>query len=113
MTLQYHTLNDHFAVAPQLQPEDMQTLANAGFKSVIINRPDFEGGVEQPTSADVMAAAKAAGLEVEYLPVISGRITADDVQHFSELINRLPAPVLAFCRSGTRSATLYQAATEA
>lgn len=112
MTLEYHNLNDNFAVAPQLQPEDMQVLANTGFKSVIINRPDFEGGTEQPTSAAVTAAAQAAGLTVEYLPVISGQISPTDVQQFAALIDRLPTPILAYCRSGSRSAQLYQAATE-
>jgi uncharacterized protein (TIGR01244 family) len=111
MAVSITTLNDRFAVAPQLSPDDMAEVAAAGYKSVIINRPDFEGGPDQPSSTDVMAAARAAGLKAEYLPVISGAASAQDVLHFAELLKQLPAPVLAFCRTGTRSASLYHEAT--
>src|SRR3546814_12112153 len=66
MSVSINALTDAFSVAPQLFPEDMQAVADAGFKSVIISRPDLEGGPQQPLSADVMAAARAAGLAVEY-----------------------------------------------
>ena len=111
MSVPINSLNDAFAVAPQLTADDMPDVARAGFKSVIINRPDFEGGTEQPLSADVMAAAKAAGLAVEYQPVVSGAMTEEDIVKFASLLKDLPAPVLAFCRSGTRCAHLYQAAS--
>jgi uncharacterized protein (TIGR01244 family) len=87
----------------------MSELAAAGFKSVIINRPDFEGGADQPTATDVMAAARAAGLQAEYQPVVSGAMTPDDVARFATLLQTLPAPVLAYCRTGTRCANLYNA----
>lgn len=109
MATPINPLSNEFAVAPQLTPEDMSAVAEAGFKSVIINRPDFEGGPDQPTSSDVMAAAKAAGLEAVYLPVVSGAMTQQDVEQFSQLLTTLPAPVLAYCRSGTRSTHLYRA----
>lgn len=109
MAIPVNPLSDEFAVAPQLAPEDMQAVAEAGYKSVIINRPDYEGGAEQPTSDAVMEAARAAGLQVEYQPVVSGAITQQDVERFGELLDALPAPVLAFCRSGTRSGNLYRA----
>jgi len=112
MSLPIRSLTDTFAVAPQLYPEDMQAVADAGYRSVIINRPDGEGGPEQPTSAEVMAAAKAAGLVIEYQPVISGGMTAEDVVRFKALLDSLPAPVLAFCRSGTRCTHLFSAATQ-
>lgn len=111
MAVPVNPLTDSFSVAPQLAPEDMAAVAAAGYKSVIINRPDFEGGADQPTSADVMAAAKAAGLQVEYQPVVSGAITADDVARFAQLLNSLPGPVLAYCRSGARCTNLFRAAT--
>ncbi len=112
MALPIRTLTDAFAVAPQLSPDDMQAVAQAGFKSVIINRPDGEGGAEQPSSEEVMAAAKAAGLVIEYQPVISGGMTEQDVLRFKELLGRLPAPVLAYCRSGTRCTHLFNAANQ-
>lgn len=106
-------LTPDFAVAPQLGPDDMVAVAAAGYKSVIINRPDFEGGPDQPAAADVAAAARAAGLRVEYQPVVSGAMTPDDVARFAELLEVLPAPVLAYCRTGTRCTVLYRAATAA
>src|SRR5690606_10907726 len=113
MPLPIHPLTDTFAVAPQLRAEDMQAVADAGFKSVIINRPDGEGGSEQPTSEEVMAAAQAAGLAVAYQPVVSGAMTQGDVLQFKTLLGHLPAPVLAYCRSGNRCAHLFSAATQA
>jgi uncharacterized protein (TIGR01244 family) len=110
MAVPINALSDVFAVAPQLSPDDMQAVADAGYKSVIINRPDMEGGPEQPASADVMAAARAVGLAVEYQPVVSGAMTSDDVARFAQLLHELPAPVLAYCRSGTRCTHLYHAA---
>ncbi|MBB5215205.1 TIGR01244 family sulfur transferase [Parapusillimonas granuli] len=110
MSVPIHALTDAFAVAPQLAPKDMQAVADAGYKSVIINRPDLEGGPGQPAAADVMAAARAAGLAVEYQPVVSGAMTAEDVARFAQLLDTLPAPVLAYCRTGTRCTHLYHAA---
>src|SRR3546814_14664122 len=65
MSVPINALTDKFAVAPQLAPEDLQAVADAGFKSVIINRTDLEGGPDQPLSSEVMAAARVAGLRSE------------------------------------------------
>jgi len=111
MSTPINSLTQDFAVAPQLAASDMAAVAAAGFKSVIINRPDYEGGADQPTASAVMQAAQAAGLKVEYQPVVSGGMTAEDVVRFKELLQTLPAPVLAYCRSGTRCTVLYRAAT--
>lgn len=113
MSVPINALSPDFAVAPQLAAEDMAAVAAAGFKSVIINRPDYEGGPTQPTAAEVAAAAREAGLRVEYQPVVSGAMTPDDVTRFAELLQALPAPVLAYCRTGTRCTVLYRAATAA
>lgn len=110
MAINYQTLSDNFAVAPQLQPEAMQELAEEGFRAVIINRPDGEGGPEQPLSADILHAAKQAGLKAVYQPVVSGSITAADVAEFASIVKQLPTPILAFCRSGGRCTKLYQQA---
>jgi uncharacterized protein (TIGR01244 family) len=111
MATPINALTPDFAVAPQLSPEDMIAVAQAGYKSVIINRPDYEGGPDQPTSAAVSEAARQAGLRVEYQPVVSGAMTQDDVTRFAELLQTLPAPVLAYCRSGTRCTNLFRYAT--
>lgn len=99
-----------FAVAPQLDAAAMAAVAAAGFRSVINNRPDYEEGPHQPTNAAIEAAARAAGLEYAFLPVQSAYQSPEEIARFAELMNTLPVPVLAFCRSGARSGRLYQAA---
>jgi len=110
MTYSFKPLTDAFSVSPQLSADDMAAVAAAGYKSLIINRPDYEEGPAQPTSADVMVAAQAVGLVVQYQPVVSGAMTPEDVVTFADLLKRLPAPVLAYCRSGTRCTKLFEAA---
>jgi uncharacterized protein (TIGR01244 family) len=89
----------------------MAWAAQAGFKSVINNRPDFEGGPEQPTSAAIETAALAVGMRYAYLPVHPAIQTPDEIARFADLLTQMPKPILAFCRSGTRSGKLYRAAT--
>ena len=113
MSFEFHPLNPDFAVAPQLDADDMAAVAAAGFRSVINNRPDLEGGPDQPRNDAVAAAAAAQGLEYAWLPVIPSDITYEDVNQMKALVAQLPKPTLAFCRSGARAAKLYQLATEA
>jgi uncharacterized protein (TIGR01244 family) len=94
-------------VAPQLTPEAMAEAARMGFRSVINNRPDFEHGPNQPTNADIEAAARAAGLEYRFLPVAGGFQTPEQIEAFSRLLDELPRPLLVFCRTGTRSTNLF------
>ena len=98
-------------VAPQLTPAAMAEAASAGFKSVVNNRPDFEHGPDQPSSAQMQAAAEAAGLQYRFLPVDGGWQSPEEIAAFAKLLAELPRPILAFCRSGARSTRLYQAAT--
>ena len=109
-SLPIRQIADTVCVAPQLDAAAMAELARLGFKSVINNRPDFEHGPDQPTSAAVEAAARAAGLEYRYLPVDGGWQSPEQIAAMAELLKVLPAPVLAFCRSGARSTRLYQQA---
>lgn len=97
-------------VAPQLTPEAMAEAARAGFKSVVNNRPDFEHGPDQPTSAQIEAAARAAGLEYRHLPVAGGYQSPEEIAAFAKLLEELPRPLLLFCRSGARSTKLFTAA---
>jgi uncharacterized protein (TIGR01244 family) len=106
-------LGPGFSTAPQLDPQAMAWVAGQGFRSVINNRPDFEGGPDQPTSAAIQAAAAAAGLHYAFLPVHPAIQTAQDIERMSKLLAELPKPILAFCRTGTRSGKLYHAATAA
>ena len=100
-------------VAPQLTPEAMAEAAAAGFRSVVNNRPDFEHGPNQPTSAVIEAAALAAGLQYRHLPVDGGYQSPEEVAAFAKLLQELPRPLLAFCRSGARSTRLFMLATGA
>ena len=109
----FRSLTPALAVAPQLMPEAMTDAARLGFKSIINNRPDFEAGPTQPTSAQIEAAALAAGLVYRFLPVAPAYQSPDEIAAFADLLQELPQPVLAFCRSGTRSARLYAAANGA
>lgn len=104
-------VNETLYVGPQLEPVHMAALARSGIRSVVNNRPDGEGGPAQPTSAQLEAAARAAGLEYRYLPVPPAGQASADAQEMARLVATLPQPVLAFCRSGRRSLALWQSGT--
>ena len=111
-TLPVRAIDDGVFVAPQLDAAAMAEAARAGFRSVVNNRPDHEHGPGQPTSAEVEAAARAAGLEYRFLPVDGGWQSPEEIAAFAALLAELPRPVLAFCRSGARSTRLYMAAAQ-
>lgn len=102
-------LTDDVSVAPQVSPGDMRSLAALGFKAIISNRPDREGA-DQPLFAEIASAAQKLGLGAKYVPVTSGNISDSDVVAFKAAIAGLPKPVLAYCKTGTRSATLWSLA---
>lgn len=107
MPLQIIALTPDFAVSPQLATTDFASLAQQGFKTIINNRPDGEGGGAQPTSPEMERAATVAGLHYVYLPVVSGSITPEQVQAMHKVLISAPKPTMAFCRSGARSAQLF------
>ena len=107
MALAYTWLTPDFATAPQLTTDDM-----AGFRSVVNNRPDYEGGPSQPTSQAMDQAADAAGVKYAFLPVQSAYQSPAEIARMHELLAHLPKPVLGFCRSGTRTANLFRAAKQ-
>ncbi len=94
------------SVSAQIDPQDVGPAAAQGFRSIIINRPDGESS-DQPDHQLIVEAASRSGLSVRYLPVISGNVTDADVAEFRKAMAELPAPTLAFCRTGTRSTTLW------
>jgi uncharacterized protein (TIGR01244 family) len=110
--LSVRAIAEGICVAPQLSPEAMAEAAQAGFMSVINNRPDFEGGADQPTSAAIASAAQAAGLQYRYLPVSGAYQSPEEAAALARLLAELPRPVLMFCRSGARSTRLYMLATQ-
>ena len=110
MALSFSWLAADFATAPQLAVEDIAEAAAAGFRSIVNNRPDYEGGPSQPASDAIAHAARSAGLSYAFLPVQSAYQSPADIARMQELLQQLPKPVLGFCRSGTRTANLFRAA---
>jgi uncharacterized protein (TIGR01244 family) len=107
MSLPLQAIAPDICAAPQLTPEAMAEAAALGFKSVVNNRPDFEHGPGQPTSAEIQAAAEAAGLQYRHLPVAGGYQSPEEIAAFAKLLEELPRPLLVFCRSGARSTRLF------
>ncbi len=95
-----------FAVAPQIEPEDMATLAAEGFRVVINNRPDEEVPPDLQSEA-MRVAAEAAGLVYLHNPVVNGGLTMDMVVQQGEALAAAGGPVFAYCRSGTRSSIVW------
>jgi len=102
---EFRRVTDQLSVSPQIAISDLAQAAAQGFKLVINNRPDGEDA-GQPTSAEMEAAAKAAGLAYAHIPVRGGP-TLDQVEAERLLLEDAPGPVLAFCRSGTRSINIW------
>ncbi|MEP2532252.1 TIGR01244 family sulfur transferase [Shimia sp.] len=103
------TITAQLSVSPQITPAEVRDLAAAGFRSIICNRPDGEAA-DQPTFEEIETAAKAAGIEARYLPIVSGKVQDEDSDEFEHALLELPGPVFAYCRTGTRSATLWSLA---
>ena len=101
-------IDEALCVTAQVQPDDLPALAAAGFRSTVNTRPDSEGGIAQPTSAELEAAARKAGLEYRYLPVPPTGHTPEQACSMASAVDALPKPVVAFCRTGRRSAALYR-----
>ena len=99
-------ITEKTAVSPQITTQDIAAIKEAGFRAIICNRPDGEGA-DQPSFEEIEAAAKKAGLQAAYVPVTSGKVRDEDVESFGAALKDLPRPVLAYCRTGTRSATLW------
>jgi len=98
-------ITEDYFVAPQIAARDIAAIKAAGFKSVISNRPDAEDGAVPHD--EVEAAARAAGLEFRYIPVVGGALTQANVEEQARALAELPKPVLAYCRSGARCTNLY------
>ena len=105
------TLDARVAVAGQLQPADMAEIAAAGYVAVVNNRPDGEAMFGQPRTADLRTAAEAAGLVFLDLPFSGPRATPDQVRAFADLLSSRPGKIVAFCKSGMRSALIWGAAS--
>ena len=99
-------ITEKTTVSAQITPADLDAIKAAGIRAIICNRPDGEGA-DQPSFDEIAAAAEKVGIEARYVPVQSGMVRDEDVDAFAAALKDLPRPVLAYCRTGTRSATLW------
>lgn len=103
--MSFRQITEDYSVTGQIGVDDIAAIREAGFKSVIANRPDSEDGVVPHD--DIAAAVRAAGLEFRYIPVVSGQVTQENVDDQAKALAEMPKPVLAYCRSGGRCTNLY------
>ena len=99
-------INDHISVSGQIRPEDVAAIKAEGFTTIINNRPDGESP-DQPAGAEIEAAARAAGLDYVAIPLGRDGVSPDMVEKTKAALEGSKGPVFAFCRSGTRSTTLW------
>lgn len=97
---------DGLGVSRQILAADLPAIAQQGYRTIICNRPDGEAS-DQPVFEEIRAAAESVGVRAVYLPVTPGAVTDGNVREFTEALAELPSPVLAYCRTGTRSVTLW------
>lgn len=105
-------LTPNLSALPQPAVEEIGDLADRGYRSIISNRPDGEAP-DQPAWTEVKSAALARGMEAVHIPVVASQIKEADVRAFQDALERLPKPIAAFCRTGTRSTLLWALANEA
>lgn len=98
-------VDDKFAVTGQITPEQVKAVSDAGYKSIVCARPDNEEQ-GQPSFADVARAAEALGLQIVHIPV-SGMLGEGQIIRFHDAWEKMPKPMLGYCRSGARAGSLY------
>lgn len=99
-------LTPDYAVSPQIAVEDLPAIRDAGYRTVIDNRPDAE--IPEPLHAERMqAAAEALGLHFVANPVVGGAITEENVARQRLAMQDGSGPVLAYCASGNRSSVMW------
>jgi uncharacterized protein (TIGR01244 family) len=104
--LEIKRINDHVSVSGQIRPEDILALKAAGFTTIVNNRPDGEAP-DQPSGSEIEAAAKAAGLAYHAIPLGREGVNPEMVEETRAVLEGSSGPVFCFCRSGTRSTTLW------
>lgn len=99
-------INDHVSVSGQIQPEDVPALKAMGFVAIVNNRPNGESP-DQPEAASIKAAAEEAGLAYHAIPLGRDGVNPELVAQTRAVLEQSNGPVFCFCRSGTRSTTLW------
>ncbi|MAK60708.1 MAG: TIGR01244 family phosphatase [Ponticaulis sp.] len=102
----FRQITENFFVAPQITAEDVKAAREVGFQALIMNRPDGETP-DQPDTQELIDTANELGLSFYHIPIVAPP-EAQDVEATVNALQELDGKkVLAFCRSGTRSATLW------
>ena len=104
--MQYNTLSDDYSVSPQIDIADVPSIAQAGFKSVICNRPDQENPESRQIEA-IKAAVEAAGMDFSENVFDPSSFGPDKIERQAELLAQLPGPVFAYCASGNRCSVVW------
>ncbi len=104
--MSFKQLSPDFWVSPQLGKADVAQAASQGFRAIIGNRPDGEN-TRQPSAEAMVALAAQHGMAFEHVPVTPDAITDADVERMEEALCRHGGPVLGYCRTGMRSASLW------
>lgn len=102
----FRKLTENVLVSPQLALADVAAAAASGVAIIINNRPDGEDP-DAPQSADIAAAAAAAGLNYVEIPVGHAGFSEPQVDAMIAALEQAEGPILAYCRSGTRSTLLW------
>jgi uncharacterized protein (TIGR01244 family) len=101
----FRDVTPKFSASPQIRREDVAIAASEGFKAIVCNRPDNEDAGQ--LNADQVAAACAQhGLSFTHIPVV-GAMSQSQIDLMATAIDVAGGPVLAYCRSGTRSTNLW------
>ena len=106
--MHFSKLTDNYAVAEQIQPDDVTEIATQGFIAVICNRPDDEEPGQPPVN-EIAAACEKSGITFHHVPVSGMPIPEQAVQEHRRIIASSAGPVLGYCRSGQRSMMIWQA----
>lgn len=94
------------SVSPQISKDDIASIAKQGYKTLICNRPDNEGE-NQTNFAEIEKRSNEEGISCYYLPVVSGKVSEPDAESMNKLLSSIEQPILAYCRTGTRSIMLW------
>ena len=104
----FKKLAPELSVTDQVTVHDIPAIRASGFKGIICNRPDGEEA-GQPAWKEIESAARNAGLETRFVP-LSGPVPTDEaLSGFAHALATLDGPILAYCRTGTRSEILWNA----
>lgn len=102
----FRKIDDSISVAAQISVDDVKAAAEQGFTMIINNRPEQEEP-GQPSGDSIREAARAAGLAYVAIPITHGGFSVEQVEAMRDALAKSEGPVLAFCRSGTRSTYVW------